>query len=395
MKSVLLLKLSDLDSAPRVHRTYEAIKNDFAVTTAGYSPLGVTAETFINLKQFANVTDWIIDFHLKYPVIIRKAIAVFIQIFILKKFNNSAYLNKKYWSNKNKQIFNFLKEKKYDIIIAHGLDVLPIAFKLSKQHNSKLVFNAHEYYPREFDENKKWVEYEKPLNEYLCKEYLKKVDLFFCVTESISAEYKKMYNVNPITITNAAAFKNLKPIQSGDKVKIIHHGAALRGRKIEEMISCAKLLDERFTFNLMLMPTDENYYKELTEKYSDDERINIIPSVEYKDIIDFLNNYQIGLYLLPNTSFNNEMALPNKFFEFVQARLMIAISPNHEMAAIVKKYNLGLVAKDYDFHSLAKEINQLNTEDILAYQRNANVCAQELNAEKNAEIILKELKTIS
>ena len=51
------------------------------------------------------------------------------------------------------------------------------------------------------------------------------------------------------------------------------------------------------------------------------------------------NDYDVGLYLLPPTNFNQRYALPNKFFEFIQGRLAIAIGPSPEMAKLVERSN--------------------------------------------------------
>ncbi len=393
-KTVLLLKLSNLRSAPRVQRTFWAIKDKFDVTTAGYDSISDQNEKFIDLKEYRDIKDPTIDFHLKYPYILRKTVSAFVNIFVLKGYSKTSYFQNQFWNLKHKAILKRLGKEKYDIVIGHGIDTWPIAYELSKKESSKLVFNAHEYYPLEFEENASWIKYEKPLSEFICKTYLPKADLIFSVTESITEKYKNEFSVNPVTITNAASFQDIKPYLEFDSIKIIHHGAALRGRKIEDMIDCAKLLDERFTFDLMLVPNDEDYVTELKLKIKDYPRINIIDPVPYPQIPQFISKYHIGLYILPKNNFNNEMALPNKFFEFVQARLMLAISPNHEMASIVNKYKIGIVAQDYSYKSLAKKVNSLLTEEIKSYKLNTVICARELNAEKNAEIILKNLESL-
>lgn len=394
MKSVLILKLSDLNSAPRVLRTFKSLEKHFCITTAGYTPLGIAGEKFINLAVFSNTKESEINFHFSYPLPIRKVFSFLIKMFIQKGYNQSAYLNAKYWTKKNRKICDLLAQGKYDIIIVHGIDALPIAYTLVKLNNAKLVFNAHEYYPREFEDNPSWVLYNQPLYSYLCKTYLPKVDLFFSVTEGISREYSINYKVKPVTITNAAPYYKLIPYSDYNKIRIIHHGAALRNRKIENMIECVKLLDERFTFDLMLVPHEQDYFEELKELLSNEKRIQLIPPVSFDQIVNRINQYHIGLYILPKTNFNNEMALPNKFFEFIQARLMLAISPNHEMAALVKKYNIGIVNEDYSYEGLAHKLNKLTVEQIRTYQKNSDLCAAEVSAEKNAQIMLNSLKSL-
>jgi hypothetical protein len=97
--------------------------------------------------------------------------------------------------------------------------------------------------------------------------------------------------------------------------------------------------------------------------------------LKFDDIISFSNKYDIGLFYLEPVTFNYENALPNKLFEFIQARLAIAISPNPEMKAIVDKYNLGVVADNYSIENLAEKIKKLSRQDILAFKHKAHQCA--------------------
>ena len=94
------------------------------------------------------------------------------------------------------------------------------------------------------------------------------------------------------------------------------------------------------------------------------------------------------------TNFNGYKALPNKFFEFIQARLAIAIGPSPEMSKLVQQYNLGIIAKDFTPKSMAEELNKLTKQDILKYKENSNKTAKILNAEKEGEKILKILEEV-
>ena len=87
-------------------------------------------------------------------------------------------------------------------------------------------------------------------------------------------------------------------------------------------------------------------------------------------------------------------ALPNKFFEFIQARLAIAIGPSPEMARLVKQYNLGIVSQDFTPKSMAESLNSLTKEQIRQYKENANQTAKILNAEREGEKLLRILEEV-
>ena len=131
-----------------------------------------------------------------------------------------------------------------------------------------------------------------------------------------------------------------------NSIRIIHHGMASPDRYIHKMIEVMDYVDDRFTLDLMLVSTYyQDYFKTLQQMTSDRKNTRIIPIVPFEEIIPFTSQYDIGMFLVPFSTFNLKMCLPNKFFEFIQARLAIAIGPSPEMAKLVQQYHLGINTK--------------------------------------------------
>ncbi|MBK8628514.1 MAG: hypothetical protein IPN86_24075 [Saprospiraceae bacterium] len=106
-----------------------------------------------------------------------------------------------------------------------------------------------------------------------------------------------------------------------------------------------------------------------------------------KNIVSFISSYDMGVYILEPTNFNNGMALPNKIFEYIQARLAAAIGPSSEMKGLTENYNIGVVSHDFKSKSLANILNNLRKEDISNFKNNSNSAAKILNSESNIKII--------
>ncbi|WP_300827290.1 hypothetical protein [Helicobacter sp. UBA3407] len=178
-------------------------------------------------------------------------------------------------------------------------------------------------------------------------------------------------------------------------IRIIHHGYASPDRKIEVMIETMDYVDSRFHLDLMLVPNyQRDYYQTLQAMVEKRKNVRILPPVSFEEIIPFSTQYDIGFYILKPANFNHLYALPNKFFEFIQARLAIAIGPSPEMARLVQEYNLGIIAKDFSAKEMAKSLNALTKEQILQYKENANQTAKILNAEKEGEKLLGVLEEV-
>jgi hypothetical protein len=70
-------------------------------------------------------------------------------------------------------------------------------------------------------------------------------------------------------------------------------------------------------------------------------------------------------------------------FDFIQARLAVAVGPTPEMAEIVRQYKLGVIAEDFTPEGMAAEIQKLTIEEINTYKMNADKAAFDLSAESN------------
>ncbi|KAB0574312.1 glycosyltransferase family 4 protein [Helicobacter pullorum NCTC 12824] len=180
-----------------------------------------------------------------------------------------------------------------------------------------------------------------------------------------------------------------------NSIRIIHHGMASPDRYIHKMIEVMDYVDSRFTLDLMLVATYyQDYFETLQQMAAERQNTRIIPIVPFEEIIPFTSQYDIGMFLVPFSTFNLKMCLPNKFFEFIQARLAIAIGPSPEMSKYVKTYNLGIISKDFTPQSMAESLNKLTKEEILQYKENSNKAAKILNAQKEGEKVLKILEEV-
>ncbi len=375
-KSILVICGTNLQKAPRFLTQLEALYKDYDIIAAGYSgDLQSKKYKFIPLIKGKREANFV--FHLKYPFIVRKAISATLRIIFFKTIDPE--------KNRILDNFNLLKKYNYDLVISHHLNDLPMGVKLAQFKGVKLIFNAHEYYPLQFEDKPEWMKNTYPYNMKIARDNFKFVDACFCVGTKIAEKYKQEFNLDSLVITNAKPFVKLqpKPIDENDKIKLIHHGAANRSRKIEFMIELVKYLGDKYTLDLVLVPGEEKYIDELKHKAAPYSNINFPEAVSTQEISTYINKYDIGVYILPPTNFNGTNALPNKFFEFVQARLAIAIGPSPEMAYLLNKYDLGVVSDDFTTESLAEKILQLDADKIMYYKNQAHKHAQELSVDEN------------
>ena len=125
---------------------------------------------------------------------------------------------------------------------------------------------------------------------------------------------------------------------------------------------------------------------ELKELAAGDPRIRILDPVPYTELVETLNGYDVGLSIFPPTTFNLAYCLPNKFFDYVQARLGEIVGPSPEMARFVEEYGIGMVLPDFEPSSLAAALDSLTPDLVASWKAASGAHAAELSSESQADI---------
>ncbi len=300
-----------------------------------------------------------------------------------------------YWTNNRTiHIVNTLSHVKADLILINDIDPLPFGLQLAQKQGARTIFDAHEYFPRQYENIRLQRIVYQGYRRYICNTYIPQVDAMMTVGQNIADQYERDNGVRPLVLTNAAAYVELSPVlrpETEPRIRMVHHGRGNRSRKIEHMMMMMDHLDDRFALDLLLVasnPDDRAYIEELKQRADSHPRIRMLDPIPMQELIPFSHQYDIGLFLLDPMSFSYLHALPNKFFEFLQARLAIAIGPSPEMARIVKTYDCGVVSDDFSPHSLAEQLQKLDHAKINYYKQQAHKAASELNAETNRTLLL-------
>lgn len=299
-----------------------------------------------------------------------------------------------YWGQEHVQsAARLLKDCAPSVVIANDLSALPLGLKVAG--NRPVIYDAHEYSPGEYENQFVWRLLFRRYNHEFCRKYLPQVASMLTVCQGIAEEYARHYGVKPLVVHNAPSNQDLSPSPvQNNKVRMIHHGVASSARHLETMIDMMAGLDQRFTLDLMLIEVEPGYMDFLRSKAQHDARIRFVSPVPMSQICQRINEYDVGLYLLSPDNFNHRHALPNKFFEFIQACLVVAIGPSPEMAKLVREYECGLVAESFDPASLVNALMQLTTERVESFKEASHRAAQALCFEESGKIIKSEIENI-
>jgi hypothetical protein len=207
------------------------------------------------------------------------------------------------------------------------------------------------------------------------------------VADGIAAEYRRVFGIEAGVVTNAAPFHDLQPqpvpASEDAPLRLVHSGVAQRKRRLDLLVDAVHSTSADVTLDLFLVPNDPVHLLELRERAQSDPRgrVRIHEPVAYEHLIETLNGYDVGLAVFPFVNFNIRWSLPNKLFDYVQARLGIVVGPSPEMAGRVEEWGVGVVSPDFTVESLARVLGSLDRDAVRSYKEASHARARELSAE--------------
>jgi glycosyltransferase involved in cell wall biosynthesis len=277
-----------------------------------------------------------------------------------------------------------------DAIVVNQLYALPLAFAAGR--GAAVVFDAHEHWT---SESASW-DWRSRLSmrgahDWIAETFVPRTGGMTTVSMGIARDFEQRTGVRAELVTNAPVFHELEPTPVHEPIRLLHFGMADERRRLEDSIEAVQSLGDRFTFDLIL-ERENDYRRRLEQVAAKDERVRILPPVPSEQLLGIANDYDVGVFLLPARFPNQLHVLPNKLFDFIQARLAVAIGPSPEMAAIVEQWECGVVSSTFEPESFAEALGGLTTESVTRMKSNADRAARVLNAEANRETIMAVVK---
>lgn len=99
------------------------------------------------------------------------------------------------------------------------------------------------------------------------------------------------------------------------------------------------------------------------------------------ELVPTIANYHCGIVTIPPANFNYQNGLPNKLFQYVQARLPIVTGPIAEISQIVGHYGIGWVTADFSSESIRETLLNIRSDDLVSMSQKLDIAAAELSQE--------------
>jgi len=361
MKRLLILSFSPIASDARVLKQVQEFARDHEVVTCGYGPVPEGAAEHLRIPDDAPINAL-----------------------------NGRLITLRWYSRVYRTLpavraaRDLLRGRRFDVVIANDVEAVPIALDLDVRHG--VHADLHEFSPRLHEENPAWARRIAPYVSWLCRRHVARASSWTTVGEGLAREYEREFGFRPRVVTNATPYRDVEPTPVHSPLRMVHSGACLRNRRLDETVRAVSTMTN-VTLDLYLTPNDPGHLEELRALAAASQgRVRLLDPVPYARLLDILEGYDLGVHLLAPTNFNNEWALPNKFFDYVQARLGVVIGPSPEMASYVRERGLGIIAEGFGADDLVHALDAVTPDDVAGFKAAAHANARALSAQAQVEI---------
>lgn len=366
-KHILIISLSQIVSDSRVLRQIKAARRHGHVTTIGYGPQPPFSDEHIEVPSHL----------LSLPQTPLGVALLSLRLHRLAKCQAPGV----------KFILRALKERRFDLVIANEARVLACASRVAQ--DAPVWVDLHEYAPEERTHILVWKLLVAPLMTYMCRRYLPKVQAATSVSPAICHLYEKNFGISVELYRSTPAYVDLEPQPvKANQLRMVHTGGAVHGRNIEAMIDAAIELGPQYPLDLYLIAAGDGgaYLSSLKERAAGHPHIRICDPLPPHQIVPTINAYDLGLFWIPPVHTNARYVLPNKFFDYVQARLALAIGPSSEMKELVEQYDCGIVSEDFTVDSIVSTLRSITAQQVMEWKKNSHLAAYELSFESESRV---------
>lgn len=357
---LLIMSFSNISTDARVLKQVNHFAGMYDVTTYGYGPTPDNRVRHIQLDDSRRIHKWT-----------RREL-------ILRQFTRM------YWQQSaiRQAQADLAPLPTFDAILANDIDTVGLALQLKPARG--VHADIHEYSPRQNEELLIWRVFEGPYMKWMCRRFLPQAASMTTVGQGLADEYKRVFGLDAQIVTNASPYAELDVRPVGTPIRLVHSGASLRNRRLETLVDAVAATSTDVSLDLFLMGNDPEYVEELRARAS--SRVRVLDPLPYSQLIARLNEYDIGVHVIAPTNFNNRWSLPNKFFDYVQARLGLIIGPSAEMQRLLEENQLGAVSDDFGAPALARVLDRLTPDQVRSWKANSAASAHALSAE--AQIVV-------
>ncbi len=258
-----------------------------------------------------------------------------------------------------------------DLVHAQDIHLLSVAAKHVEYRNQQastcaLIYDAHEYIRGlgSIDPQR------RDAYADLESEFIGGADSVITVSNSIAKRIQNDHDLStkPFLVLNAPSRSRIHITESSPSVRkvcdlgpdvplVVYSGGIHISRGMDLLVTSLEFMPD---VHLAMTSNRESWYiEELKDKaaiFSGADRLHFVPYVAPEEVVPYISTASVGISPLPADVVNYDLALPNKLFDYMQAKLPIVSSDCQEVSELLAKYPFGEIFDWQDPKALAAAV---------------------------------------
>lgn len=245
--------------------------------------------------------------------------------------------------------------RKPALFISNDLDTLPATYLAARIRKVRLIYDSHELFTQvpELIHRKRTQAVWKRIEAI----FVPRLNYALTVSYPIAEIYRRLYKTRFKVVRNVPELKKaernpgVRKEYDGRPI-IIYQGALNVGRGLELMIHAMQYVDEA-VFLVAGTGDIDTDLKSLVAEIGLSDRIFFMGRLLPEDLTLLTMSADLGISLEEDLGMNYRYALPNKLFDYIQARIPVLCSALPEMSRIVETYGIGIATAEKNPKRLA------------------------------------------
>lgn len=301
-----------------------------------------------------------------------------------------------FYAEYNLRLFFFLLVRRARLLVSNDLDTLLANYIVNLfKSKTRLVYDSHEYFTEVPELEGRAA---KKIWEKIEGFIFPKLQTIYTVNQSIAEMYGKKYNKDLFVVRNVSPLWEAKNLLSKtelglpeDRPILIIQGAGINiDRGGEEAVEAMNHINNAY----LVIVGDGDVVPQLKEYVKENnlnKKVLFFGKQSYQRMMNYTYYASIGLTLDKDTNINYRFSLPNKLFDYIHTNTAIICTSLIEIKRIVNTYSVGKELEILTAENLARVINELleNQKELKNFQDNCILAKQELNWEKETEVLKK------
>lgn len=232
------------------------------------------------------------------------------------------------------------KSQQADLYIGHNLAALPAAVMAAKKNGAKAGFDAEDFHRHETSDDAEHPDCQ--LKTRIENRYLPFVSYLTASSPEIAAHYQSIFPaLTPQVILNVFEYQpqfGMEQKENGN-LKLVWFSQTIGlNRGIRVVLEAITLLPK---VEVHLLGDHDHATKQALIQHLPAETVSNVhfyPPIAPSDLPAFCSKFDVGLALEPGFSINNNIALSNKIFTYIQSGLAIIASNTTAQSSFLAQY---------------------------------------------------------